>query len=184
MKTMTSTDKQLSRWILRAQLGDRKAWDKLLRCTQPWLYRYLQQVLKDSYSAEDVLQDVLLLITRKLSHVHSPQLYRPWVYRIATREAFRYLRHRRNYRDSTLPDENVVIAPSSEHRPPTPEERAQLHDNIDKLTPNIRAVVTLHYIEDMSIAATAEILRIPPGTAKSRLAYGLEVLRNQLRKDL
>ena len=180
---MTPADKQLSRWILRAQFGDRRAWDKLLRCTQPWLYRYLQHILKDSHSAEDVLQDVLLLITRKLSHVHSPKLYRPWVYRIATREAFRYLKHQRNRKAGALPDGDALLAPSSEHRPPVAEEWSQLHDNIEKLTPNIRAVVILHYGEGLSIAATAEILGIPLGTAKSRLAYGLEVLRNQLRKD-
>jgi RNA polymerase sigma-70 factor (ECF subfamily) len=48
---------------------------------------------------------------------------------------------------------------------------------VRKLSPASRAVVVLFYLHGMSLAETAAVLDIPVGTAKSRLAYGLESLR-------
>jgi DNA-directed RNA polymerase specialized sigma24 family protein len=48
---------------------------------------------------------------------------------------------------------------------------------LDRVSPASRAVLLLHYVEDLSIEETAAILDISVGTAKSRLAYGLACLR-------
>jgi len=48
---------------------------------------------------------------------------------------------------------------------------------IDHVSPASRAVLLLHYQHDLSIEETAIVLDIPVGTAKSRLAYGISVLR-------
>ena len=45
------------------------------------------------------------------------------------------------------------------------------------MSPASRAVVVLFYLHEMSLAEAAAVLEIPVGTAKSRLAYGLQVLR-------
>ena len=44
------------------------------------------------------------------------------------------------------------------------------------------AVLTLHFDEQMPLAQVAAVLEIPLGTVKSRLAYGLAVLRRRLRE--
>ena len=48
---------------------------------------------------------------------------------------------------------------------------------IDRVSPASRAVLLLHYQQHLSIEETALVLDIPVGTAKSRLAYGVSVLR-------
>jgi len=48
---------------------------------------------------------------------------------------------------------------------------------VRNLSPASRAVVVLFYLHGMSLAETAAVLDIPVGTAKSRLAYGLQSLR-------
>jgi RNA polymerase sigma-70 factor (ECF subfamily) len=45
-----------------------------------------------------------------------------------------------------------------------------------------RAVLVLHFQEEMSLAEVAAILELPLGTVKSRLAYGLAALRRELGK--
>ena len=52
-----------------------------------------------------------------------------------------------------------------------------LLDWVDDLPPASRAVIVLHYLEEMSIHEVAAVLEILPGTVKSRLAYGLARLR-------
>lgn len=46
-----------------------------------------------------------------------------------------------------------------------------------KVSPASRAVLTLHYLEGMTLEAPAAELGVVPGTVKSRLAYGLRQLR-------
>jgi DNA-directed RNA polymerase specialized sigma24 family protein len=50
----------------------------------------------------------------------------------------------------------------------------------DIVSPASRAVLILHFQEELSLPDVAAILEIPLGTAKSRLAYGLRLIRNHL----
>jgi RNA polymerase sigma-70 factor, ECF subfamily len=52
----------------------------------------------------------------------------------------------------------------------------------DALSPASRAVLLLHFREEMSLAEVAAVLEIPLGTAKSRLAFGLKTLRAHARR--
>ena len=77
-------------WLaLRAQSGDRAALETLPCGVQPVLQRYLVGLIRDQAAADDELQETLFRIYRKLRFVHDPALFRPWAYRITSREAFR-----------------------------------------------------------------------------------------------
>lgn len=54
--------------------------------------------------------------------------------------------------------------------------------NMDGILPASRAVLVLHFEEELSLQEVAAILEIPLGTVKSRLAYCLTALRKQLVK--
>jgi len=54
---------------------------------------------------------------------------------------------------------------------------AQLHLLLGEVSPASRAVLALHYLEDLTIQEVAAILQLSAGTVKSRLAYGLKCLR-------
>jgi DNA-directed RNA polymerase specialized sigma24 family protein len=62
---MTSSGQEI-RWVLRAQSGDAEALDALLGGVQEPLYRYIFRLVGDPHLARDVLQDVFVLIIRKL----------------------------------------------------------------------------------------------------------------------
>src|SRR5688572_32132380 len=81
-------------WVLRAQCRDREALESLLQSVQPSLRRYLSG-LAGGTDADDLLQDVLVIIIRKLGGLDDPSLFRPWAFRIASREAFRHIKKRR-----------------------------------------------------------------------------------------
>ena len=61
-----ATSKQEAQWVLRAQCNDREALELLLRGVQPALHRYLFRLVGGS-SADDVLQEVLIILCRKLT---------------------------------------------------------------------------------------------------------------------
>ena len=74
--------------VLLAQSGDRGALNQLLGDLQDGLYGYLIRLVGDKHLAEDILQEVFVLIWRKLRWLRDPKVFQPWAYRIASREAF------------------------------------------------------------------------------------------------
>lgn len=182
---MTFDDKETGRrregfLVLRAQLGDREAFDELFHSIAPQLLRYISSILRSHSSAEDVLQEVLLLIYRKIRWLENPASFRAWTYRLAGREAIRAATKGRSQPEIQLSDmewnevEQFSGPPFSQNALDEPAAFA-----ITQLPPASRAVLHLHYLQDMDIREAASVLGIPIGTAKSRLAFGLARLRQR-----
>jgi RNA polymerase sigma-70 factor (ECF subfamily) len=165
--------------ILRAQQGEREALEELLRQHQERLHRYIAGVVGNAATAEDVLQETFLRIARKLRWLSEPGYFRAWSFRIASREAFRALRTVRH---------NVPLEEIDERQLPADApslsraEIDELRQTVAALSPASRAVIQLHYFEELPLDEAALALDIPLGTVKSRLAYGLEQLRRTYRK--
>ena len=71
-----------------------------------------------------------------------------------------------------------------------PEEQAARNEDarlavalLDRLPDDLRQVVTLRHLEDLSIDEIAEITQVPAGTVKSRIFYGLKKLRSFFFKE-
>lgn len=173
--------KQETWWVLRAQSGDREAFDELLRAVQEPLYRYVLRLVGERAMAEDTLQEIFITIYRKLRWLREPDLFRPWAYRIASREAFRRLRRERRWTEQVR-DESVLAALANPETDIAPELLAELPRLVAGVPPASRAVLVLHYFEDMPLAEIAIVLDIALGTVKSRLAYGLASLRRAVQE--
>jgi len=170
------SSRQESLWVLRAQSGDRQALELLLRSVQPALHRYLRSLVGTT-DADDIAQDVLVLVYRKLGWLDAPEVFRPWVFRIASRAAFRHLKKTRAWRER---DDDTALDDLPAREPPPSMELLARLSTIDGVSPASRAVLTLHFQEEMSLPEVAAVLSIPLGTVKSRLSYGLAALRRQL----
>ena len=164
--------------VLLAQQGDREALNKLLEGVQGRLFRYIARLLDDSSAAEDVLQETLLRIARKIRWLNQPALFEAWAYRIASREVFRLAKRS----GATVATERLdleLAAPEAEPPRMTWEELGRL---TRELSPECHAVMVLHYGEDRPLKEVAAILDVPLGTVKSRLGYGLTRLREMLSR--
>jgi len=65
------------------------AWHDWLRTYARRFLLYARQQTRSAADAEDVLQDVFVIVHRKIRWLREPQVFRPWLYRIATRAAIR-----------------------------------------------------------------------------------------------
>lgn len=176
--------KQESFWVLRAQSGDKEAFDKLLAAIEKPLYRYIFRLTGDAAFAEDVLQEVFVLIYRKIGWLENPRAFRSWAYRIASRETFKRLKKEKQWSEQIRDDEVLETIPAQAADSIEKDELLEkLSASIFKLSPASRAVLLLHYQNDLPLNEIAEILGVAVGTVKSRLAYGLEKLRREIKKE-
>ena len=169
-------------WMLQALSGSHEALNELFKSVEEPLFRYIVSLVRDQHQAEDILQEVFIRIYRKLSWLREPQAFRAWSYQIASREAFRYLNRERRW-NKQVRDEATLAAVSIDEREFSRELIESLPQLVERLSPASRAVVVLFYLHELSLIETAAVLDIPVGTAKSRLAYGLESLRRVFEKE-
>jgi RNA polymerase sigma-70 factor, ECF subfamily len=178
-----SIDQQQSWWILNAQSGSQDALNELLKSIQEPLFRYISTFTNDRGAAEDILQEVFLRIYRKIGWLREPAAFRPWAYQIATREVFRHFKRERRWSDQVRDEERLALIPAERVDGNISNEMlSALPVMIENLPPRTRAVIVLRYQHEMSTAEAAAVLGIPIGTVKSRLSYGLEILRRELQK--
>jgi RNA polymerase sigma-70 factor (ECF subfamily) len=180
---MTSP-KQEMWWVLRAQSGDREALNELLGAVQEPLYRYIFRLAGERSLAEDILQDVFIHIYRKLRWLKDPSLFRSWAYRIASREAFKRLKRERRWIEQVRDESILEAIPAQAQEENFASELIEhLPLLIARVSPASRAVLILHYLHEMPLAEVASVLGIALGTAKSRLAYGLDGLRRAISEQ-
>jgi RNA polymerase sigma-70 factor, ECF subfamily len=170
--------------VARAQTGDREALDRVLRALQGPLYRHVLGLLGDADAARDALQDVLLIVYRKMGRVRDPRWFRAWAYRVATREALRRARRERGRPDAALLADPAPYLDAAEQlvpdEAPHAELLARLPELLDALSPASAVVLRMHYVDGLTHPEIAEALELSVGTVKSRLAYGLTRLRRRI----
>lgn len=175
-----STKKRLTLLVLRAKAGDREAVDRLLEAHQSELFGYLKKMLRDHSDAEDVLQQTMMQAVKKLRWLREPEYFRPWVFRIASRIAFRIIKQRQRTKEFSNAPFIDGAADLEFGDSETTDLTQQIPEWLERLTPKGREAVILHYLEGFTTEEVAEILNIPLGTAKSRISYSLACIRKHV----
>lgn len=177
---LNQTDQDEVALVRRAQIGDLRAFEKLLRLVHPRIRAYVSGLVSP-VDVEDVLQDISLKLFQELSLLREPQAFHAWVYRIATRTALRQSKRDKRW-DAHERDPAILDTIAEPEHPPQWEVDASFLNMLNAVAPASRAVLLLHYQQDLSLPHVAAVLDIPLGTAKSRLSYGIATLR-KLKKE-
>jgi RNA polymerase sigma factor (sigma-70 family) len=167
------------RLALRAQRGDSRAYEELVRPHQEIAFRVAYVITRNPSDAEDATQEGLVKAWRALGRFRAGEPMRPWLLQIVANEA----RNRRRssgrrtqlaLRAAAVPGE---AAPSPEDAALTRDERERLLAALEQLPEAHREVLACRYLLDLSEDETAAALGVPHGTVKSRSARALERLR-------
>ena len=76
---------------------------------------------------------------------------------------------------------HALFEPGTQEQREHAVEAEQVHRAMEKIPLAFREVLTLHFLEDLSVNQTAEVIGIPPGTVKSRLYHAKRALRAALQ---
>jgi RNA polymerase sigma-70 factor (ECF subfamily) len=161
---------------------DRAAFAVLYRRHYQAMARYLLRRTGDQHAAEDLVADVFLTALRHLPGYRPRGIpFRYWLYRIASNTANRWVRRRRRRAQEALPGD--VPAPGGNNGADRPDtvDREWAQRAMLSLSPKHQAVISLHYLEEMSVEDTAAVLGCRVGTVKSRLSRARAALRERLK---
>ncbi len=166
--------------VLAAQDGYSPAMDELVRRWQKRLWRYARRLTGNSEAAWDITQQAWVGIIRGLRRLRHADRFRPWAYRIVRNKAIDYLKRRP--REKGLA-ESILADPATSDRPNRNQSARSLGALVDRMSPTHRAVLSLYYIDELTLAEVAEVLDIPAGTVKSRLHAARNDLRRRWREQ-
>lgn len=161
-----------------AASGDRDALDALLRRHAGLVNAVCRRVLAHPDDALDATQEALLAIARKIHTFDGRSRFTTWCYRVATNAALDEAR-RRARRPSP-----VDVVPEPRSQGPAIDDLVADQLDVDaalaRLSPDHRAAVALRDLVGLDYAEIGEVLGIPPGTVRSRIARGRAALADQL----
>jgi RNA polymerase sigma-70 factor (ECF subfamily) len=130
--------------------------------------------------ALDATQEALIAVVRGLPRFDGRARFGTWVYRIATNACLDELRRRRRRPEPGLPEAERPVAGSAPALDTAVTDRVAVDEAITGLPPEFRAPVVLRDLCRLDYAEIAEVLAIPPGTVRSRIARGRAFLARVL----
>jgi RNA polymerase sigma-70 factor (ECF subfamily) len=161
--------------IVRAQGGDRDAYEALARASAARLYLTASRIVRDTDRADDAVQQTLVAIWRELPSLRDADRFEAWTYRLVVR--FCLLESRRARRTGVREIQLDEATPARADAYADSDLRDQLDRALAELTADHRAVVVLHHYAGLPLAEIADILGVPYGTVGSRLHHATRALR-------
>ena len=133
--------------------------------------------------ALDATQEALIALVRGLPRFDGRAAFTTWSYRVATNTCLDELRRRRRRPDPTETDLDRDELDASAAAPSLDEQivaRMTLDEAMQHVPVEFRAAVILRDVCTLDYAEIAEVLDIPPGTVRSRIARGRALLANRM----
>jgi RNA polymerase sigma-70 factor, ECF subfamily len=187
MERMLDTDFLL---VVRAQGGDRAAFEELVRRTSRLVFARLYLETGDTHQTEDLVQETLLTAYRTLGQLTQPEKFRAWLLRIAQNLSLNAVRH--DTRKKRLMDPEILrLRQEAVLRVVPPDEQFEQQELRSKvlailrdLPEEYRLPVTLRYLVGAEYEAIQTQMGLSKGAVRGLVHRGMQRLRAEMQKLL
>jgi RNA polymerase sigma-70 factor (ECF subfamily) len=182
-------DQQL---VVRAQRGEKHAFNLLVTKYQRKLARLISRLVRDPAEVEDVTQEAFIKAYRALPQFRGESAFYTWLYRIGVNTAKNFLMSQ-GRRAPTTTEKDAEEAETFDDAEQlrdinTPESvmmsrqvAATVNAAMARLPEELRTAITLREIEGLSYDEIAELMNCPIGTVRSRIFRARESIAAELR---
>jgi RNA polymerase sigma-70 factor, ECF subfamily len=161
----------------RASAGDRAALETLLERHVDRIHAVCRRILGNPEDALDATQEAMIAVARGIGRFDNRSAFTTWLYRVATNAALDEGRRKARRPRPVDPPAAAAVAAS-------PEDAVGARLDVDAalrdLPEEFRVAVVLRDLCDLDYAEIAEVLGVPPGTVRSRIARGRSALAEAL----
>jgi RNA polymerase sigma-70 factor (ECF subfamily) len=180
------TDEQ-AMWRVQRQ-DDPVAFAELVKRWEGPIKNLCFRMVGDWHRGEDLAQEAFARVFTRRKDFQQASRFSTWLWRIAVNlcrdELRRPSRHREQTLDPVLEDEgddSISPEPGPDGRLDQLEQADLVQRALRAMPEHYRTVLVLRHYEELKFAEIAEVLEIPAGTVKSRMAEGLSLLARKLR---
>ena len=175
---------------------DAQAFALLLGRWEAPIQRLCTRMLGDEHKAEDVTQEAFARIYAKRKEFHHGSKFSTFLWRVATnlcldelrrvkrRKEIQILPHTVDSSETEVWEELPANGPAPDRSTVAEEEAAAIRHAVNELPEHYRSVIILRHYQDLKFREIAEVLEVPEGTVKSRMAEALSLLNQALKKTL
>jgi RNA polymerase sigma factor (sigma-70 family) len=180
--------------VERAQNGDTRAFDDLIRKYTPKLYGLVYNMTSNRDDTADVLQDIFAKAYRSIGRFMGKSSFYTWIYSISVNMTLNFLKKRNRHTklsmddlDSGIENDPDFIKATTGQQSPLRdvnlhELQKRLNEAMMRLSEDHRAVVTMYDIQGLQHSEISAILGVSEGTVRSRLFYAHRQLQNFLEE--
>jgi RNA polymerase sigma-70 factor (ECF subfamily) len=172
----------------RAAAGDAEAFDVLIRPRLDKLFRMAIAITHSETDARDAVQEACVSAWRQLPKLRDRDRFDPWLAQILVNACRAHLRRQRRtsvreIRVGEPDDESTAAGFSTGGHGEQIAEVEAIRRAFDRLDPDVRALLVLHYQEEQPLADIARTLGAPVGTIKWRLSNARKALDRALKVE-
>lgn len=182
-------DQQL---VVRAQQGEKHAFELLVAKYQRKLLRLISRLVRDPAEAEDVAQEAFIKAYRALPQFRGDSAFYTWLYRIGVNTAKNFLvsqgrrppssTEKDNEEAETFDDADALRDINTPESMLLSKEIANtVNSAMAKLPEELRTAISLREIEGLSYDEISEVMNCPIGTVRSRIFRAREAIAAELR---
>ncbi len=163
--------------------AEQPRFDEVFRAHAPFVWRCLRRLGVSPGDADDVVQEVFLVVHRRLGDYDGRASMRAWIYGIAVRKAsdHRRLAHKQRERPTSDVPEQIAEGASPEADVEGRRALARLDAALAELDEDKRVAFVLYEVEGLGVAELAEAVGVPLQTAYSRLAAARKHIERAIR---
>ena len=153
---------------------DQKTFAARLEPLRMRLYKTALLYLDNESQAVDAVDEAVYKGLRSCRSLRQPEYFETWLTRILINVCYDQLRRQKRF----VPLEELSETAVEDF------DALPLKEALRRLPKELRDVVILRFFADCTLAETADILGIPPGTAATRQRKALQILRLELREEV
>jgi RNA polymerase sigma-70 factor, ECF subfamily len=159
--------------------GDRQALETLYARHAPWLLLRLTRRCNDRHLVDEAVQDTFVAVWRGARRWDGRGEVAAWVWGIGIRRLIDQLRSAPRP-TVEIPESWGGVEPSAEERVLVGVEYGDLAGALDRLSPELRAVVQATVLDGLTTKEAGRLLGIPAGTVKTRMMRAKAQMREAL----
>ena len=164
--------------IDRSIAGDHTAFAELINRYKDAVYYHCFAIVRDEDLAEDIAQETFIGAYYNLRRYDNKYRLATWLFKIGTNKCLNELK--KTGKAIAADDKLLAKIASHEAVPHTKALETELYDAVEKLRPNYRAAISLHYWQGLDYASTAEVMNVPVNSVRVWLKRAKEELRKEL----
>ena len=176
--------------IIGAQKGDKNSLQKLIKQEQNSIYLMLYYLKKDSIDINDIVQEVLLKISSKITQLKNPSYFKTWLNQIVINSYYDYLRkNKKHSKEINLEDISKEVVFNIEDKENNPQNSILnseldfiIKTSIENLPIHYKIPIALREIQGLSYDEISNITNTTVGTVKSRIARARALIKDDINK--